>query len=103
MPSLPHAPIPAKSDKTIAHVNNFRHHKKDQRRFAPTLFTSSECFIHIIGIRTGGNRDVSLQNSDWSQAARPHSRHAADRSPDRLFRDQPDDATRDAGLATYSI
>src|SRR4051794_24542289 len=52
MPSLPHAPIPAKSDKTIAHVNNFRHHKKDQRRSAPTLFTSSECFIHIIGIRS---------------------------------------------------
>jgi hypothetical protein len=51
MPSLPHTPIPAKSDKPIAHVNNFRHDEKGQRRFAPTLFTSSEGFIHIIGIR----------------------------------------------------
>ena len=33
-------------------MNNFGHHFKCQRRFAPTLFTSSERPIHIIGIRT---------------------------------------------------
>src|SRR3954469_12821438 len=66
MPSLPHAPIPAKSDKAIAHVNNFRHHKKDQRRSAPTLFTSSECFIHIIGIRSCFTAEL-LRMAAWLQ------------------------------------
>src|SRR5206468_534505 len=51
----------------------------------------------------GGNRDVPLQDPDWSHAARPHYQNPEDRSPDRLFGDQPDDATRDAGLGTHPI
>jgi hypothetical protein len=51
-PSLPHTPSRLQRTKLLTHVNNFSHHLKCQRRFAPTLFTSSERSIHVVGIRT---------------------------------------------------
>jgi hypothetical protein len=52
-PSLSHAPSRLRSTKLLTHVNNFSHHLKCQHRFAPTLFTSSERSIHIVGIGMG--------------------------------------------------
>ncbi len=56
-----------------------------------------------MGNERWGNRDVPLPDPDRFPPARSHFPRAEERSPDGLFRHQPDDPIRQADLATSPI